>query len=90
MKAGPDVVRSEICTEKASEFVIETFRMTGVPTFTSPNSIVDGFTTSPGVLVEENGLVSEPQPESPRVNARPARQTATTDPVAYRVELFLL
>ncbi len=78
-----DVLKSAICTEDVPEFVIDTLRNTGVPTFTSPKSIVDGFTTSVGVLMEENGLLSAPQPERPRLNAIDAAARAMTEPAMH-------
>jgi hypothetical protein len=85
-----DVLKSAICTAFVPEFEIDTVRYTGVPTFTSPKSIVDGFSTRTGVLIEENGFVSEPQPESPRVSPIAATARVTMNPALHGLEWFLL
>jgi len=85
-----EVFKSAICIADVPEFVITTLRYTGVPTFTSPKSTVDGLTTSADELVEENGLVSEPQPESPKLSPVATNPTIT-NPATDLLELrFLL
>lgn len=86
-----EVLNSAICTDNVPEFVIETFRYTGVPILTSPKSTVSGLTTSVWVLalVDENGLVSEPQPEMPKVSSREEAPNAKAQ-VAFRWLLDVL
>ena len=49
VKVALEVFNSAICIADVPEFVIATLRYTGVPTFTSPKSTVDGLTTSADV-----------------------------------------
>jgi hypothetical protein len=80
-----EVLNCAICTANVPWFVMETFRYTGVPTLTSPKSTVAGLTTRACVLalVDENGLVSAPQPERPKVSAREEAPNAIAQ-VAFR------
>src|SRR5580692_4081700 len=86
VKALVEVLTCATCTADVPWFVIDRVRETGVPTFTSPKSIVDGLTTSAGVLalevVDEKALESEPQPERPMLSAiavDPSTRTQTAD-----------
>jgi hypothetical protein len=92
LKVALDVLNSAIWTAEVPLFVMATFRYTGVPTFTSPKSTVEGLTTSAGVpeLVEEKGLVSDPHPVRPRLIPIAATERAITAPVARLFELFFL
>ena len=92
LKVALDVLNSAIWTAEVPLFVMATFRYTGVPTFTSPKSTVEGLTTSAGVpeLVEEKGLVSDPQPESPRLSAIAAIPRAIKDPAPHLLVLLFL
>jgi hypothetical protein len=74
VKLALEEFNSAICMAAVPSFVIATVRYTGVPTLTSPKSIVDGLTTRAGVLelVEENGLLAAPQPARPRLIPRAA------------------
>jgi hypothetical protein len=92
VKVALDVLNSDICTAEAPLLVMATLRYTGVPTFTSPKSTVEGLTTSAGVseLVEEKGLVSDPHPVRPRLIPIAATERAITAPVARLFELFFL
>jgi hypothetical protein len=90
VKVVVDVVKSAICTADVPEFVIETLRYTGVPTLTSPKSTIVGFSTSAGVLDEENGLASAPHPDSPRLSPMVAIARAMTEPAMHLLEFLSL
>jgi len=93
-KALFEVLNCAISAGDVPWFVIDTFRKTGDPTFTSPKSTVAGLTTSPGVLefVDDNALASAPQPESPKMSPVAAAPTAMAmaQPAIRPLELFSL
>ena len=70
-KAMLELLNCATCTEEVLGFSIVTVRNTGVPTVTSPKSIVAGLICSPTAaeLVEENGWEFEPQPDRATLSA---------------------
>lgn len=94
MKALLEVCNCAICSEDVPGFVMDTFRYTGVPTFTSPKSIAVGLTTSADAfkLVDESAWEFAPQPESPRLSPMAATPSAmaTAQPAIRPLELFFV
>ena len=80
-----ELLNCATCTEIVLGFSMVTVRNTGVPTVTSPKSIVAGLICSPTAaeLVEENGLEFEPQPKRARLSAMVATPNAILLPAIF-------
>ncbi len=90
VKASLELLNCAICTEEVSRFSIVTVRNTGVPTVTSPKSMVAGLICRPAAaeLVEENGLEFEPQPDRATQSAMVA--TPKTVPAIFPRNLLIV
>ncbi len=65
-----ELLRSVTCKGEVPEFVIEILLEAALPIVTSPNSTLDGLTTTGAAFaVEENAFWSDPQPDSPILKA---------------------
>ena len=88
VNAFVELLNCEISSVEVPGFVIVTFCDTPFPTFTSPKSTAVGLKSIAPALVEEEALGFPPQPESPRLNARPAIAIDQPTRVSFALSLI--